>query len=845
MGRRVARRVRRLGTPRYWRFRQRRESLRQRWWARAGGARSHFRDLRGNSRASAELAKGSLGSIVIAVLGIAAFEALSVLARGTSWGAGRSIFAVPDQAVQDPVSAFVGATAAIAATLLGLYYATVGVIASTIYKSEPGTVRDLFIRERSSEAYLKVVILTTAGAISVLLSRALGHEVAGLTLAVLGVLAGLTAVGLVVVAKRLFDYFDPSKLSAPLLEQVANGIRVATGPKTRAIPRRQTDAHFDAYRGLASFKHLVAMVSQESLRNSTAPVNLTRQLIAIVGGYSGLKYAIPTDSNWWDRVPRHQNWLTIDSMRLEMALNTSVGAAPELQPDYLWFESKVARLLRETLSVAFRAQAGANALSVSESMATLVANLTVRLQIQEALTLEAAWDDVVSGVTMTPQVAATDADEYEVRLNQMAAAESLVRPLTMMLLGLSRAAERIAGRDLEADFEAAISDPAHLYRANFPTETRKMLETFSNAIKREEQVEGMRVTPSWWIAHLASRSMSEALLATETGVLGLVKSRTIGQVDQFRHESRPDLAAVTAMASLELFNKIEFHQPIIRRAEEHLISLRNINTSIEGWPERTKADLDPANEHTSMVERLAELLPELRSEKFDPREPDLYGQSYQFVVEGAFTAILDGDTARGLTMYTSCVAEMDHARIRIAADLDGTAARAQVMYAVEPIITVMDLAGYALIMHELDGDGIWIQIKAMWDRLLGAKEELAQFLLSAAMFVDSSFAMTPGGHERGRRQIGLSRVFEERGIGAHDDFSFMRDRAAERPHASPVISAMAPGHYGIHDDLYILFIADYLREHLPADTDIGHRAMSIAEQIARFSANRADEQGGE
>ncbi|WP_430867436.1 hypothetical protein [Demequina aurantiaca] len=841
MSQMLAWQLRRIGTPKFWKRRQRVEDLKRRWRSRISHARTRIGKVSGGSRAGLALVVGSLGTISAAVLGLASVELVCLVMRETSWGAAQPIFSPPMGGLQDPVSTFVSAAAAIAATLLGLYYTTVGVIASTIYRSVPGVVRDLFIRERSSEAYLKVLVLTTTGAVAILVYRAMGYEVTGLTLFALGAFTALSAVGLVLVTKHMFDYFDPARLSAPLLKQIIDGIRVATGPKTRSLEQRQSEANLDTYRALASFRHLTELISSQPLRNATAPVNLTRQLIQVVYEYSAVKYRIPTDSNWWDRVPRHVNWLTIDHTRLEMALHTSVGAPPELQPDYMWLESKVANLLRQTLAIAFSSQAGANALSVSGSIANLVGNLTARLQIDEAIAIETAWDEVVSKVTTTPQVAGGDAADYEIRLNQMAAAESLVQPLTLMLLGLSRAAERISSRDLAVDFEEAISNPEKLYSGELPTETRQMLEKFSLAIERERKLEGQRITARWWFSHLAARSMAEALLATEAGVLKQVKDRTVQQVDLFRSQNRPDLAAVTGMASLELFNKIEYHEPIVRRAEEHLGKFRNPNTSIEGWPERTQAPFNAADEHTEMVERLAELLPDLWSKQFDPREPDLYGQLYQFVVNGAFEAIIGGDTARGLKMYTACVFEMDQARGRIAADLHKAGARARTTFAVEPIITVMDLAGYALVMYELDGDGIWPQIKDIWDRLLGSKPELAQFLLDAATFVDATYAMTPGGLVRSRRQISLNRVFEERGISRNRGFGFDMDEEMKGPQRSPIVSALAPGDYGLHDDLYTLFIAEVLVGKLPPGVDIGHRAKSLAAQIARYRADDAEQ----
>lgn len=827
-------RLRALDTPRFWRLRQQHRVGVQKWGSYISRTRIWSTDTRSVAWAGWQLFRESLGRIIGAIAGLSVLEILCITLRLTPWGESHSLFTPPIDALQGQVSALVGAAVAIAATLLGLYYATVGVIASTIYKSVPGEVRDLFIRERSSETYLKIVIFTIAGGVVILVAGTLSYNVAGLTLAMLSLFAALTCIGLVVVTKRLFDYFDPSKLSSSLLKQIQNGIRIATSAKTRVLPQRQSAAHYEAYRALASFRHLVELVSEKELRNARAPVALTRQLLMILSLYSSRKYMIPTDSNWWDRVPKHQNWLTIDQSRLQMALNTSVGSPPELQPDYLWMENTIARLLGKSLTIAFQSQAGANALGMSTAVANVVANLTARLQIDEGLAIEAAWEKVVQEVTTTAKVAAVDADAYEVRLNQMSAAESLVFPLTQMLLGLSHAANLILERDLSAEFEAAISNPNELYSGHLPTGTRQMLEKFSTAIRREIKIEGRRITPRWWVNHLAARSMAEALLATESGVLGEVQRRTIGQVAHFQEVGRADLAAVTGMASLELLHKIEFHEPIIRQAEAKLEEYRNSNSGIEQWPERPQMPINPADEHTAMLQELSGLLPDLRKAKFDPREPDLYGQLYQFVVDGAFRAILAGDQTRGLAMYEAALTEMDPARLRITADLERQDSTIRTNYAVEPIITAMDLAGYALLMHELDGDGIWTQVKAMWDELLTAHPKVAQFLLGAATFVDATISLTAGGVERSRRSIEMSRVFEARNIGQRESFDWDFDDDERRPHSSPIVSAFAPRYYGMQDDLYVLFIAEYLRKYLPEDADLGHKVGMVADQISRY-----------
>jgi len=804
--------------------------------------RSWVSETRTELGAGWQLAIASSGNILVAVAGVATLEVVAALLRMVPSLTAAPFLNPPGGELAESVSALIGSAVAVGATLLGLYYTTVGVIASTIYKSVPGDVRDLFIRERNNETYLRVVILTISGGIASLIATALGRTVSGLTLLALGILTALTCVGLVVVTRRLLDYFDPSKLALPLMRELAQAVRIAATRKTRGLTLRQSEAHLSAYRALASYRHLAELLDDKELRNATAPVVLSRQLIEVLKFYSSWKYAIPTESNWWSRVPRHLNWLTPEHGRLELAVSSSVGFPPELQPDYLWFENAIARILNKSLKVAFQSQGGADALAVSEDVAELVAQLTARLQIDEATTIATMWDRVTMAVTSTADVADADAAEYEVRLNQMAAAESLVRPVTMMLLGLSRAASSLSSRNLPAEFDAAIRDPDGLYRGTLPTDTRQMLEHFATAIRREIASEGQRVTPSWWIDHLAARSMAEALLQTEAGVIDHVQAHALAQVTQLDTAGRADLAAVAGMAALELLHKIEFHEPIVRSAEQKLETYRNQNTSIDRWPVHAST-FDAADQHRSLLKRLAELLPELRKDEFDPREPDLYGQLYQFVVDGAFKAILDGDRERGLGMYGSALLEMDFARLRVMADLKEQEDQTRLLYALEPVITAMDLAGYALLMHEMDGSGIWAEVKASWDALLSGLPDLAAFLLTAASFVDNTFAMTVGGIERSRRSIALGRIFEDRELSREERGDW--DDEPARPHQSPIVSALAPRGYGVQDDLYALFIAEYLVHFLPAGTDLGHKARLIAEQIEWYRDEEPNPGSGE
>ncbi|MFZ1284301.1 MAG: hypothetical protein WAQ75_09320 [Propionicimonas sp.] len=251
MGRYEVWRLGEVGTPGFWlRQRAKRERALQR--ARfASRIRRWLGDTRSAAGAGWLLIVGSLSRIVLAVTTVAVLEYLCALARLSPLSLGNPLFAETAEQLQPLVFSLVGAAVAVAATLLGLYYTTVGVIASTIYKAVPGDVRDLFIRERASETYLKVVILTISGGVVVLVAGALGYQVAGLTLVALGILVALTCVGLVVVTclqKRSVSWRrtqppvtprvspGPWRSGPAAIAQEATGSRSGSRPVVRLLP---------------------------------------------------------------------------------------------------------------------------------------------------------------------------------------------------------------------------------------------------------------------------------------------------------------------------------------------------------------------------------------------------------------------------------------------------------------------------------------------------------------------------------------------------------------------------------------------------------------------------------
>ena len=87
-------------------------------------------------------------------------------------------------------------------------------------------------------------------------------------------------------------------------------------------------------------------------------------------------------------------------------------------------------------------------------------------------------------------------------------------------------------------------------------------------------------------------------------------------------------------------------------------------------------------------------------------QPDLFGQTYRILVDSRSTPSLPAvrDVARQL--FRVVFVETDAVRERLRADLNDASGDMKFIWIVEPLVTLVELSGYALLMQELHGAGI-------------------------------------------------------------------------------------------------------------------------------------------
>jgi len=340
-------------------------------------------------------------------------------------------------------------------------------------------------------------------------------------------------------------------------------------------------------------------------------------------------------------------------------------------------------------------------------------------------------------------------------------------PLIQSWLGFNAGLSSLVSRDLVALFERTLSGSPSDVSGVFPQPTLELLEELAERSKKEKLSEGKIVTPEWWKHHMIARSITlhahECLITFKAEVDGPLASVADAHMARGAH----DLAAVVALASLELHHKIEFHLHRLREIFRELAALRSPGVGEPAWPDVPFDDSWPVALRRQALSQLIASLPHLRTEAHDPQRPDLYGQTFVRLFDATFDAILEGDRVLGVELFRAVFLEADRMRVRTARDLSKHPdPMATVAFAAEPTVGLMELSGYARLMQDVDGEGMWNEVRETWDTVLAGDHgsEAAATLVSHRSMLESLFALTPGSISRTARLQQLARALKARGI---------------------------------------------------------------------------------
>ncbi len=151
------------------------------------------------------------------------------------------------------VISYVCTIAQISGIFLGLYYAAVGVVASTAYSQLPHQLRLLLIRERIGNLYILLTTVLATVALIILSLRSIGYEAGRLSLVVVSLLSIFSVASFVRFGQHVFNLFDLITVLEEPYQNILGAIKRVTsvhkgsGDSVHELSRHQTKKALQAF----------------------------------------------------------------------------------------------------------------------------------------------------------------------------------------------------------------------------------------------------------------------------------------------------------------------------------------------------------------------------------------------------------------------------------------------------------------------------------------------------------------------------------------------------------------------------------------------------------------------
>lgn len=745
--------------------------------------------------------------------------------------------------ITEAESGFLGALAQVAATMLGLYFAAVSLVASTAYARVPGDVRAMVVEEQVGDFYFRFLAQFAATAVVMLSAVSLGIPLGVLNVLWVSFLGVFGVFSFVVLGRRTFSFFDPAALVQYLNHRLARAMAEVTpdgykwfDPSFQQHHQRQADRALDAY------ANLVAIAEQTENLNSRALVELAEGLISALNHYASIKGRVPTKSLWFRQRPKYKQWLLASYHELEVARATDTTLQPEMVPDLHWFETDVCRVLARigrqlsaradltgmvaVLNAGQKYARTASALGSVEEVLQLVQ--TLGRQIDEAFA-EAKFDG-------------TSDDTVAQSLNRIAAVDLHALGLMNVLLGIAHALESTS----RAAFEQQIDQiewnkPASLYTGHFPREVLQQCEEMQERMVFEREVEGNVIMPDWLQREIAALGYARFLATVVERMLTDFETRFVHLLEQ--RVKAEDLigAASLIYRGLEATNKLDSHLARIHAWWDALLELnrsRDWEWPTIDWADASKRSLALRDR---LVKCLADCIGPLMDLPGQKGVPDLFGQAYSVLADSCFDSLIRGDEAMFTAIFRAYFLTAITAQHKVR-DALGKVTSLNVSATLGSLSDLLAISGFAELYSALTAKTFSAVSRGIWDSYLASLKDDASRKKAIDLLIrtrEPFLGMSSRDMLRFRWERATRSHLVAQGI-AMDDFGFGPRRRGSLRHPSPLVRVFAARGNNLSDAEDIFFAVYLLRQPDAVGLKVPHEIESYQQALAREEAHKED-----
>ena len=663
-----------------------------------------------------------------------------------------------------PLGAFPILAVQVSASLLGFYLASVSIVLGQSYSNVSADVRDLVLGSRRVRLYLKSVGIAIGSGLTLILLQSVGVSYGYVTVAGYGLLVLFSGWAFVQLAFGAFNLFNPIALGQePLLALYRAIDRLGSGGlnKNEAVLRV---ASREANRALIVLAELIDLTNARASVDRGRLAGMVERLLALVQIYAQRKHLLAPTSEWFVREPVYPKWIEANHTETSIALDTSMPLQPRLEPSANWLERRSAELASAAVEACVLANDQDSVLRITAQVAATAHTLAKSYRIDDAITLSTIVRDRCWG--------------FEIE-NPAAVAAAAAPPLILahLLLGWLEAIN-----DWPSEILIVVSETKWDRRSTKtvqirgPDRVRNSAQRLLREIKAEQDIDGCRVTPDWYLrfalANICVFSLREFAKEFPKLLEDFLMPNSEG--------SSPEVIAMTGSQALQALAKAQLLADTLPQAAENFEILRKGND-----PQETKefdgiSDLVRKNRN-EVLQRIAEALVQLRPNQAKS-EPDLFGEALFSLIHHTEEAIAIGDVALVKDVFPKVLFASLSLQDHVLSTYQSATQAVNPMF-MDPTVDILELSGLAMIYAAIRGDKSDTPIRQAWINQIKCfhqPDQIARLILDRLEVRDSyvSLGISQRDLVRSEWQARLMNRIVEAGYAVPEYDPFVRERPA-------------------------------------------------------------------
>jgi hypothetical protein len=734
---------------------------------------------------------------------------------------------------------FLATVTSICGIFIGLYYAAITSISGAIYARVPQNIRNLLLREKMGNAYMRFLAMFTFLGIILLALYIMGGKPNPFTPTIIAIFSGLAVYSFIHIGMKAFTLFDPTSLATDVVLQLKKSlVNAVAGATYWDSPEFQNHERIKAENYIDTLEVLADIAEKERHLSGQVLVDFCEKLIWFLQWNELEKSKIPSESHWFESKLKHPNWYQTSDTETSMMNQTGSSLSAKVIKDHDWIESRLLDIIFNSLKLNLKENRFVLVQNLYDLLNKYVATCAYNGRISYALevinkTSEVSEEQVIGILTHT---------KNKQSLDLIAVCDAVATLPITALLSFSRSIEKKNNDsnhfELFNKFNWKLSKD--IYHLNLSPNTVENLEWLQKRIKFEIEVEKKTITPYWYINNIVFKSEAENFCRCITVLFEDIIQLYANWSTKLSSTNRYWLVASCVTREKEFIFKLGKHLGIF---ETYWNSIVEYKKNDEYWPEFNLDTLILSQE--KRIEKIdimsGKIASSLISEEKPDDYPDFAGQFLHSLSEAVFKAILDNNDEKFLTLFPLCfTTTFAQAQKLMPLDVKEEWVRENLTkVAFTPVIDLIDLSGYCILMSEYYGNTrIRRIVDVYWNSYLGKVGSLKDPQVGIIFATIATFDQTYEIPHRNQYRFRWERIINNKLIqsieyksvlGSHP---FHEDKI--RLHDSPLVrifseDEIALSHNGI-DVFYTFILKPMLSE---AQCNLINRRRNLADELQR------------